>query len=88
MEIGGPWPGARVVVRDVQLFDYADDSTYGVVYGTTDVGQIAGYFGGLGAQSLHWVGTQALTDGDTLSVATDGTDVSFRVSGWVLLPFS
>jgi len=86
--IGGPWPGARVVVRDVFVIDAAGDSTYAVCFGSSDGIVIAGWIDASPPSTLHWVGSQALTDGDSLSAATDGTDVSFRVSGWVLLPFS
>jgi hypothetical protein len=86
--IGGPWPGARVVVRDVQIYDVLADSTQAFVFGSTDSANLAGWAVAPVGQQLHWTGSQALTDDDSLQVVTDGTEVLFRVSGWVLLPFS
>lgn len=86
--LGGPWPGARVVVRDVEIQDQAGNSTAAVIFGSSDTGVIAGWINAVTNQVLHWVGSQALTDGDTLQFFTDGTSVVVRVSGWVLLPFT
>lgn len=86
--LGGPWPGARVVLRDLMLWNYNGDGTYAGIFGSSDesyeaVLSIAG-----DNAFNHWVGSQALIDGDVLNVDTDSTGIYLRASGWVLLPFS
>jgi hypothetical protein len=80
----GPWPGFRVVVKDVTIQDIAGDSSYASLFGAEDDGIITGYGSVPEGFYFFWHGTQALVDGDTLVGVSDGSNVTFRVSGYLL----
>jgi hypothetical protein len=81
----GPWPGARVVVKDIEWTNYSSDGSTSYAYDTaTELPFAVVEWPDDGAvRSSQWTGTLVLTDGAQLSI-TASYEAGATVSGYLL----